>query len=267
MICSLIFYGNVFHIFKDAYLRLQPSNKTFSLGFLFFMAAGSFLEVISGVRCFVALSIVARCIYDEFYVGKNILTRLPFYLCACLLHTSAIPVFIFRMFYYMFIQKKRSRAQIIASVLITVGVAAFALVFASHFIKNMFAVAYDYLFGEKYRYFWEHLIGFIQWLTMAYTLYFLRGEYSDAPDGIKELEKFLRLFLTINLLLIFEYNLFHRFLLISAILFIPYLAGIKSDRFTQKHYVLCQRIFALSILIFSIVCVRGNLCGYKFLLL
>ncbi len=264
-VSTFIFYMNIFHILKDLYRRTDISNHMLALDFLFFMSAGAFLEVVSGIRCFMALSIVVRCIYDETVREKNILWNTPWYLAAAMLHLACIPVIIIRVLFLVFFEKKRGTAHIIISLLVVAVAAVVAIRYGQTMFINMFVKAESYLTEDSYSYTWEYLIGVIQWGLMASVLYSMRGYSLSDHLGLKNSKKFLTVFLIINILFCFEYNIFHRFMVVSAAAFMPMLAMIPEED-TPRFRALKQRIFYVSLMIFAIAAARGNLCGYKFFL-
>ena len=262
MISAFVFYTNVFYILKDVYRNTNISSRMLALDFLFFMSAGAFLEVISGVRCFMALSIVARCIYDEMVRGKSVLRSIPLYVIACLLHLSCIPVVAIRVLFLLFLEKKRSVTHLAISSLSVMLVGFLAIRYGQGLIGNMLEKANEYLSSESYSYVWEYVIGFIQWGVIVGVLIGSR-HMREQDIGLTNLTKFMRLFLAVNMLFFFEYSIFHRFLVISAMLFIPFLASVREDE-SPRFNALRRCILLGGILILILACVRGNLCGYKF---
>ena len=79
MICAAGFFGNVFHMIKFESKRENVNSDSVAVTLLFVMSTGVFLEVISGVRCMLALSIVIRCAYDEMRLKE--LRRYKAYYC------------------------------------------------------------------------------------------------------------------------------------------------------------------------------------------
>ncbi len=264
-ISAFVFYTNVFFILKDLYRNTNMSNRTLAINFLFFMSAGAFLEVISGVRCFMAMSIIARCIYSEMVRGKSVFRSIPLYVIACLLHLSCIPVVAIRVLFLLFLEKKRSILQMVLSGLAVLLVAFLALQFGRGLIDSMLTKADHYLSGEAYSYVWEYVIGVIQAALMAWVLHTTR-HMREKELGLSNVTKFFQAFLLINIVFCFEYNIFHRFLVVSAMLFMPIIASIQESD-TPRFRAIRQRIFLVSLAIFALACVRGNLCGYKFFLM
>lgn len=265
LISAFVFYLNVFHILKDLSRRTTISSRMLAVDYLFFMSAGAFLEVISGIRCFMALSIVARCIYDETMGRKSILWDIPWYVAACLIHLSCIPVVIIRLLFWAFLEKKQGRFQWFingAAIVIIVGL---AVTYGQTFFMLMFSKAELYLTEDSYSYIWEYLIGVLQVCLVAGVLYSMRFFERTRDMRLSNSIGFLTVFLIVNVVFIFEYNIFHRFLVVSAMLFLPTLAAFPQEE-TRRVRLFRRSIFWVSVLILLIACVRGNLCGYKFFL-
>lgn len=268
---AFLFFSNVFHILKKSYQKLGYSSESVAMSLLLFMSSGCFLEVISDIRCFLAFSIVARFIFDEICMGKSIIKSLPFYLLAALIHISVFPIIAIRILFYLgFESRRRTSIRLITSVIV-IGASIVAFVLFRDLIDAVFSKANSYLSGGHYSYVWEYIIGAAFWLVLIYILKKHRkmidsrnSEYrSESSDLLYKLSVIL---LMVEAVFCFEYNMFHRYILMSLFVAMPLL----SDTVTllaKEQSVFKRNIFALSFLILAFVCMRGNLCGYKFFVL
>ena len=287
-VVALVFFGFVFAIFKDCAKRCKlhdntekitkslfknnvngRTNATYALALtlLCFMAAGEFLEVISGVRCLTALSIMAWCIYTEMVGERTLLKNFLIYGIACLVHLVAIPIFAVRLLYILVGQlgNKIPKAgnYITALVLSLVGVAV-----GGRFLIAAFEKGVSYLSNSWYSYTWEYLIGFMQLALILVTLIQYRKiKEEDGLGHLKALSLFNAFMCAVEIVFCFEYTIFHRFIMFSSIIIVPIMYTVLQYKLQKNDYRYVNFVRVLTLVMFFIACARGNLCGYKFFLL
>lgn len=265
-ITAALFYMNTFDIIK----RLLNNNKlkkdSIAIAFIFFMAAGSFLEVISDIRNFLAFSIVVRCFILEWIDKRNILKSIPLYAIGALMHSAVIPLLIIRLIYYIVCENEMSALKKMLSVSALTAIVIVTCIKYPTVVTHSFNKGVSFLSNDAYSYSWEYIIGVIQWLAIASITYKIEKnlkEYEGA-NGLIHINRMAKVLLILEAILIFEYNIFHRFILISLFFSIPqisfYLSNSKSEKAINNFKLIC-------IFIFAIVCARGNLCGYKFFIM
>ena len=264
-ICAAAFYHNSFSILKDLQAKEMKGKyqDNTSLAFFVFMSSGAFLEVISGVRCFVAFSFIAKEFYYEIYNERKIVRSIPVYIFASLIHNAVIPIICIRFLYFLF-QKTNSTKRKILNACVIVAFIVFVYRYGSNFIDAAFIKADNYISGDTYSYTWEYLIGGIQWLLFAYIIYYCQ-KTQEASIELLNIIKINKWFLLIEALFIFEYNIFHRMILLSSFLIIPIVSFLQSSK--EKNQRAISIVFLTVSLVMLIACARGNLCGYKFFLL
>ncbi len=287
-VVALIFFGFVFAIFKDCAGRCKIENSApkfsnslikseingrtdtayaLALTFLCFMAAGEFLEVISGVRCLTALSIVAYCIYTETVGDRSLLKNIVLYGIACLMHLAAIPIFGIRLAYLLFGQLG-SKMPKIGSYITAIVLCAVGITVGGSYITAAFNKGVSYINNNWYSYTWEYIIGFIQLVLVVYTLVQYRKiKDEEVLSKLKPLAQFNTIMCVVEVLLCFEYTIFHRFIMFSSIIIIPVMYTVLQYKMQKKDYRYVTFVRVLTLAMFFIACARGNLCGYKFFLL
>lgn len=264
-ICSAVFYHNTFSIFKD--YQTNENNENFkdktSLAFLVFMSSGCFLEVISGIRCFVAFSFIAKSFYYEIYRDRKIIRSIPPYIVASMIHNAVIPIIGIRILYMIFQRTTNTKRKIFNAAVVAVFI-VFAYRYGKSFIDAAFIKANNYIYGDTYSYIWEYIIGGIQWFIFAYSINKCR-KLNSISVPLMNIIQISRLFLIVEAVFIFEYNIFHRLILVSSFLVIPIISHIQTSK--EKNDKIISVIILMSELTLLIACARGNLCGYKFFLL
>ncbi len=267
--CAFVFYSNVFAIFKRLLANPHLSRRSIALSFLLFMSAGSFLEVISDVRCFVAFSITTRIIYFEFLDKKIHIIDIFGFIIACLIHSTSIPLVMMWISFFLFTGSRRTNIKntFINFMLICLFV-MLVIFYGGRYIKSSVAKAENFFKNEIYSYFWEYLIGFIE--IIVFTLVLIDKKKNSLHTQDDDLLNFCIIILLFVFAFSWEYNIFHRYLLPLSILMIPMLStlvGSKKPIFRFIGPSIKSNIFYLSLLILFIACIRGNLCGYKFFIL
>lgn len=264
--CALVFYGNAFYILKDLYRRHEVPANNIALTLFFIMAGGSFLEVISGVRCFVSLSILARCFYDEFYNNKPIIKNIIWEALAALTHSMAA-IFLIGRLLFTVLQKNHRRSEKALNIIFAAGIAAIVLYFGSGYISSGLRKAEYYLTNENaYSYFWEYVIGAVVVLQFVIVLWRVYKQHSgrSMSVGKQNLIIFNTIIIAAEVILCFEYNIFHRSVLFSTLTMSPLVAETMTS---SRKKGLGQTMWWISLLVLFLACTRGNLCGYKFMLL
>ena len=141
--------------------RENVNSDSVAVTLLFVMSTGVFLEVISGVRCMLALSIVIRCAYDEMRMQKGVVRHIPLYIVAVLLHTAATPLIAIR-FMCMIFEKKRNTILTFLNVIFVALCALMAVALGSDYIDAAFDKAMSYISHNVYSYVWEYLTKLLQ---------------------------------------------------------------------------------------------------------
>ena len=262
-ICTFIFYNNLFHIIKKTSIVFEANGSTTATTFLFLMCTGRFVEVISGVRCMVAFSIVAKSIFDEIYGGKSIIRSAFWYLLACLIHTAAIPLVAIRLV-VLLVEREQKIWKRMINLTSVVIIVFFSIKFGDLYIGDALNRASGYIENDIYSYGWEYLIVGIH-LVIIYDILvrYYRHYKKDSTTDSRSIAR-VTLFATVFATILFSsYSIFHRFLGFSSFLIIPLVCFVlmKKSIFSISYI---KNIKTICYLILVIAALRGNLCAYKF---
>lgn len=264
-VCSFIFFSNVFYVLKDLCKNHSVLPENIAVVLFFFMSSGCFLEAIAGVRCFVALSILSRCFYDEFVNEKSISKTIVFEIIAALMHTMALAILIIRLF-FMLVQRSNTFLKRIANFFLSCVFIVLIYQYGRMYIEAASDKAEGYISADStYSYLWEYIIGIATIFIIFIVMTCIKRKEID--KRVKNLYVFISIFVVICLLFsFFEYNIFHRLVCFVSILVLPLVSSALNDEKMNIHKVK-NTIYILSFIILVIACGRGNLCGYKFFLL
>lgn len=254
---ALVFYTCVFSIIY--LLKKEKNISDYSLAnvYLLIMCSGSFLEVISDLRSFVAICIVSYCFVAEMVFKRPLLLHLPIYAFACFFHTTAIPLFLLRLIVVVF-EQKALRKKILYLIFVS-AILVFVFLFGRTYIESAIAKGVSYFSNNVYSYFWEYCIGILQVVVMSVFLFETKKISSLKNTGFKKL---VILSIIGLCLCIVEYNTFHRYLIYVSIIFAVYYALLSDKLKSNDSRIVYLKYGCLAILLLAMV--RGNLCGYKF---
>lgn len=267
-------FGNVFYIISHEIERHGVEGKYRSELLFYIMAVGAFyLQTISGIRSMLGISIVAFCIYRETVEKKSIVSHLPLWLFAALIHTSTMVLVISR-FLFLLVQSRGITKKILMSAVVFV-LAIFSYKYLGGYISGSFEYGQSYLNNTKeYTYIWEIIIGSIETFETLYILNRYRTKTvesgSEAEEyGLKNLYLFTLIWTVVSVIsLPFSYAVFRRYTMLCTVTSIPLVAFLFDTDIEKTESIRTFRIlFGLSLIIFALSGVRGDLCGYKFFVL
>lgn len=267
-------FGNIFYIIAHEIERHDVEDKYRSELLFYIMAVGAFyLQTISGIRSMLGISIVAFCLYRETVEKKSNVAHLPLWLFAALIHTSTMVLVVSR-FLFLLVQSQGIVEKLLMSVVVLV-LAIFSYKYLGGYISGSFEYGQNYLNNKKeYTYIWEILIGLIETFETLCVLYKYRrrvvesnGEAED--DGLRNLYLFTLIWTAVSVIsLPFSYAVFRRYTMLCTVTSIPLVAFLFDTDIEKVESIKTFRIlFGLSLLIFALSGVRGDLCGYKFFVL
>lgn len=267
-------FSNVFYIISHEIERHGIEGKYRSELLFYIMAVGAFyLQTISGIRSMLGISIAAFCLYRETVEKKSIVSHLPLWLFAALIHTSTMVLVISR-FLFLLVQSRGITKKILMSAVIFV-LAIFSYKYLGGYISGSFEYGQNYLNNTKeYTYIWEIVIGLIETFETIYVLnkYRTKTVESDIEAeeyGLKNLYLFTLIWTVVSVIsLPFSYAVFRRYTMLCTVTSIPLVAFLFDTDMEKSESIRTFRIlFGLSLLIFALSGVRGDLCGYKFFVL
>ena len=265
-VTSFIFHACVFHIIYVSAEKYNYSMKTVALMLLLFMEMGKFLEVISGIRCLLAFSVICYCIFEELFNNKSFYKHILLYAIACFFHSAAVALTIIRLFFLLFQKERRIIYKFVNIGLLVCLVIYFAFN-SSVYLDAMFDKADGYLSNTRYYYLWEYIISLISILFMIISIFLFNKKYRNVLP-FKNISNFVLLLCFLLLFYHSEYSIFSRFQTAASILFIPiygyilnYIANNKSKYYKNVYIFI---IIVVNISIFLIAGTRGNLSAYKF---
>lgn len=265
-VTALFYHLLIFSCIWDYARREDVSQTCTAITIAFVMSFGSFLQIISSIRSYLAFAIIVHCIYREIICSRALILSVPGYLIACLMHPAAIALTVTRFLALVF-QKGGDvlkRAGIVAFV--ATG-ALLALYFGAPYLNSMFEKMTAYFSGEVYSYLWEYLIHGVLIVTIFGTL--LAGkDYLPKKESERNLAVIASITAIIAIVFMpIEYSVFLRFSGFSACVSAPLVMkvlnrGSKRGEDNYRDWLLV----AVSLMLL-LACARGDLSGYKFMIL
>jgi len=105
-ITVFITYGNIFNIVNNSVEKYELDEKKSAWLLMFAMSTGMFGYLVTNIRALLALSIIARCFFNEFIKDKKMMKNIIYYIIAFFIHPVSIFVIGFRMVYYFVLESK-----------------------------------------------------------------------------------------------------------------------------------------------------------------
>lgn len=226
------------------------------------MSRGVYGEVISGIRSMLAFSIIAVCIYDEIYNKRGAIIHIPIYIALALFHSGAIAaIAIYLLFRSFFIEKGWKK--IIYALFGIVTIIIFYRFFNNVATRNADRVAA--LFGGDggYFYAWEFLFNTIYMLIIVYVLWRTARYYILSEDSSK-MRKIAMIYFIVAIICIRIYSIYHRFISFASFCTLPVLIEIIDDNEKDDNIIPRRNMIIISILMFVLSGIKGNLNGIKF---
>ena len=261
-----IFFSCIFKIIVDSSKRFNTDSKSIAFSLFLFMMLGKFLEVITGVRCLMALGIISYCIYEELVEEKKFIFHIPLYIFAVLMHQAAFALAIIRVMFLLFQKSKNGLKKVINYAIMVVLL--ILLLRTSIFSNGVMATFQEYVGKAGYFYIWEYLINlftfFIYLITMIKFKKVICGNVH-----LKNLFRFISFLSVFIAIFFFEYSIFTRYMAVLAALMIPIfnyvINKMNQEKGAYRNY--CFVLYIYMFFTFLMVCTRGNLCGFKFFIL
>ena len=276
-IVTFVSYSCIFYIICKTAEKNQISGKNVAITLFFYMSIGTYMFVISGIRCMLGISLLAFCFYREKVEKKFNILHIPFYLIAALIHSFSAVLIAARFLISVFDTKTTPLRKIIYFIFLGAGI-MFVFRNFSGYIDEIIGKADSYLSGDLYSYIWEYIIAILTCIVIV-------GVFSKQKSIKEESNIKLNVWLlyeialfAIALCVCWEFTIFHRLTTyIMPIIALPLLmTALQSN--DNKHKTIDSRmrpvgeiplnlnscVVLLSVLMLLIACSRGSLSSLKF---
>lgn len=264
MICAFVFYANAFHVLQLVSKEKNYDQRLIAIVLLFLMSPGMFLEVISDIRCFVAFSIICSCFCSETLQNRSIAKSVVPYIIACLMHTSAAALLAIRLLLFAF-TNARSRKTRLLDIVLSVFLIVTSVYFGYFYLDATYNKATNYLQNDTYYYSWEYIIGVVGIILTVIILFYSR--HIRKHSQYSQIWVFVSILTVFELVFIWSYSIFHRFIVASTIVSMPLLPIAIERMINDRKYNTVKVFKILCVIVLIISCSRGNLSGYKFFVL
>lgn len=258
---SFMFHFSIFYIIKLINEKGDIIRVNLALCFLFVMSLGRFMMAISGIRSLPGLAVLAFCFSKEIINKKINPLLIIIELLVALMHPICLVVIIIRVL-IMFITSYGKLISRVFNYLVCIILIFLIIRYGGFYIENAFNKAEQYLENTIYNNFWERVISTCLFLMMIFVC--IKSIIINSKIKNNKITNFIILnavYLLIELIFIYEFNIFHRLSSFSAVMILPLLALVLKN---DKNNKLRRVIFVYSFLILILSCIRGDLSGYKF---
>ena len=274
---AFVCYNCIFYIIGKTAEKNSISGKNVAITLFFYMSIGTYMFVISGIRCMLGISLLAYCFYRENVEKKFNLLHLPLYVVIMFVHPFAAVLLATRFVVAMFDTNTTPIRKLLYTVFLAFGIVFVFRNFESY-IDAILEKADSYLTGDAYSYVWEYVIAIATLLIVVTVL--LRWKVIQSESHIKLNIWFLYeiVLIVVALAVCYEFTIFHRTTTyIMPIIALPMLmtalqanddrrerANIRTYRASEIPINLNTCMIAVSALLLLIACSRGSLSSFKF---
>ena len=265
-ITCFVAFSSIFHLLNEEKRVERSSSISLSLAFLFLMAQGTFLGIISGTRSGMAFTLVARAIYDDFLSVKKNIINYGICLIAVNLHIAVLPIVAIYLFFSIcYSWHKNGIVMNTFFLMILVGAVYWYAPRIAELSDMAITQAEVYSTTNVYSYVWERVIVTISFAMLLAILWVYKKNYKNS--SLKTIYVLASILSLLIFLVIISYTMFHRYANFLMYISIPLIANCIEKEKENNQHELYSCIKIVSIFVFMLVCVRGDLCGYKFFLL
>lgn len=266
-ITAYVCYSCIFYTVTQTAKRYMIEKKYVAMTVFFLMSTSTYMFVISGIRCMLAICLISFCFFRETTEKKQSLFHLVLYALAALMHNFAVIIVGLRLVLPLFDKTKKSRLKILY-VFFLLFAAFFLLIFEPDLLREVLEKAETYLEGNMYTYIWEYIVAFLVVFLCVLLLYYHSKLSQEDRDDLNQNKLFMLICVLLALCFCFEFTIFHRFTTyLLPILSIPMLMKVFSQMRKKKDAVCYNGFFVGTLIVFLISCVRGTLCSLKFFVL
>lgn len=253
---AMIYYSCVFNIFSNVCLKYNICGTKRVIFLIFIMSLGTYLEVISNIRCMTAFAMIAFCTYSEIFNSKSLVKHLPIYFIAGTMHLAALAMIIIRFAIYP-LQKERRK---ILYALLPLSILAMIYFLFPDFVNQIFFTESYYKEYVSYTYFPELVLMLIM---TVYIVFIKMIHWKDilTSSSLKKMNFFAMILLLIMIANIGNYSVFHRVGTLHFLLNIPITGKYLS---LLKYRTGIIFMFIVSAIVLFIAATSGNLSGFKY---
>lgn len=280
-IVTFVCYSCIFYIICKTAEKNQISGKNVAIAVFFYMSLGTYIFVISGIRCMLGISLLSFCFYRESVEKKFNILHIPLYIIAAFIHSFSAVLIAARFLVSIFDTKTTPIRKIIYFVFLGAGI---VLVFRNFggYISEIMEKADSYLNGNLYSYVWDYIIAFIALFVLLSIILKSKKVEKQSLLKLNVFRLYLTALLLVALCLCYEFSIFHRTVVyVLPIISLPLLLTIlqTNDNKQSSDTLCCGRaisdlpitfnsmIIVVSAVLLLLSCARGSLCSLKFFVL
>lgn len=275
---AFLCYSCIFYIIHKTAEKNHISGKNVAITLFFYMSIGTYMFVISGIRCMLGISLLSFCFYRESVEKKFNILHIPLYLIAAFIHSFSAVLIAARFFIFIFDTKTTLIRKLIYLVFLGAGI---ILAFRNFdgYIGGIMKKADSYLSGDLYSYEWEYIIAILTCVVIIFVLSKRKKIKEESNVKLNVWLLYETTLFVVALCVCYEFTIFHRLTTyIMPIIAVPLLmtalqsndnkrAGINTRERTVGAITFNLNSFVVimvSVLILLVSCSRGTLCSLKF---
>ena len=276
-VVTFVCYSCIFYIICKTAEKNRISGKNVALALFFYMSIGTYMFVISGIRCMLGVSLLSFCFYRESVEKKFNILHIILYFTAAFIHAFVAVLVVIRFIVAIFDTKTTILKKLIYFVFLCVGTVLVLRNF-SDYIDEIMRKANGYLSNDVYSYIWEYIIAILTCviIVIAFSKYKCIKRESHLKLNVWFIYEMV-LFAT-AVCFCYEFTIFHRLTTyIMPIISLPFLmttlqlndnihTGNNNQQLHSNEFSmnLNSCVVVISVLLLLVTCSRGTLSSLKF---
>lgn len=280
---AFICYNCIFYIICKMVQKYKISGRNAAIALFFYMATGTYIFVISGIRSMLGITLMSFCFFRECVEKKFNVFHIFIYVLAFLIHHYVAILIAIRLVVAIIDRKVSLKKKLIYIVIVVLSVAIIVHVFPNY-IKQVIDKAEGYLTGNAYSYLWDYVVGVLVLLMNIYLLSaYGKIERKNIQRDFHSLYLFAVLLCLVGICFCFEFSIFHRTTVyVVPIICLPIWLVLlekkqsKIEKNCNVYAIGCSKIgkvinvdvcLGMYAVILFLSCFHGTLCSLKFFVL
>lgn len=276
-VVTFVCYSCIFYIIRKTAEKNQISGKNVAIALFFYMSIGTYMFVISGIRCMLGISLLSFCFCRESVEKKFNILHIPLYIIAALIHSFSAVLIAARFIIPIFDTKTTPIRKLMYFVFLGVGI-VFVLRNFSDYIGEIVEKADSYLSGNLYSYVWEYIIAIFTCVVIVCVFSKRKNIKEESNIKLNVWLLYEIALFAIALCVCYEFTIFHRLTTyIMPIIALPLLMTALQSNDNMRDEIsnrarsvgeiplnLNSCVVVLSVLMLLGACSRGSLSSLKF---
>ena len=229
-ITSFVCYSCIFYIIQKIAEKNRVSRKNIAIVLFFYMSTGTYIFVISGIRCMLGISLLSFCFFRESIEGKFSIFHIFLYLIAALIHSYVAVLVAIRFLIPLLNFKRAWIHKIVYACFLGIFVAVIPKYFGNY-LSQIVGRAEGYISGDIYSDKWDRIIAIIVLVLVVTVVLESQKQKTLATIQFVDFKNYVLVCASIAVFYHYEFSIFHRTIVyVLPIMSLPLLATVMQKK-------------------------------------